>query len=127
MPQRIVVPAISTDIAVKPAKVIKGKWEVFEDSAAFGLGSTEPGKAGNTVIFAHARKGLFLPLRDIKNSDKVYLMTKDKWFAYEVKEIKEVLPSDISVIKPTEDETLTLYTCSGFADSKRLIVVAKRI
>ena len=112
---------------MKPAKVVKGKWEVFEDSAAFGLGSTEPGKAGNTVIFAHARKGLFLPLRDIKNSDKVYVMTKDKWFAYEVKEIREVYPKQIEVIAPTTDETLTLYTCSGFADSKRLIVIAKRV
>jgi len=28
---------------------------------------------------------------------------------------------------PTPDETLTLYTCSGFADSKRLIVTAKRL
>ncbi|MFZ5933143.1 MAG: sortase [Patescibacteria group bacterium] len=126
LPTQIIIPVAAIDIPVKAARVVKGKWEVFEDSAAFGLGSNEPGSAGNTVIFAHARRGLFLPLREVKLSDKVYVMTKDDWYSYQVNEIKEVLPNDISVIKPTEDETLTLYTCSGFADSKRLIVIAKR-
>ena len=49
------------------------------------------------------------------------------WFNYTVSEIKEVIPSQIEVIAPTPDETLTLYTCSGFGDSMRLIVIAKRV
>lgn len=39
---------------------------------------------------------------------------------------KEVLPESVEVVAPTTDETLTLYTCTGFADQKRLIVTAKR-
>ena len=49
------------------------------------------------------------------------------WYSYEVVDIKEVYPNQTEVIEETDDETLTLYTCSGFADSKRLIVVAKRV
>ena len=55
------------------------------------------------------------------------ILTKEKWYEYEIKEIKEVLPSQTETIAPTKEETLTLYTCSGFSDSKRLIVIAKRI
>ena len=127
LPTRILIPSLSIDLSVKKAKIIEGYWELFEDSAAWGEGSGLPGAMGNQVIFAHAREGLFLPLREIQKGMKVYVLSGDKWFSYEVDEIKEVDPDQTEVIAETEDEKLTLYTCSGFADSKRLIVVAKRI
>lgn len=127
IPDRIILPNLSIDLPVKKAKVIAGYWEVFTDTAGWGEGSGVPGQPGNQVIFAHAREGLFLPLRKIKNGMKIYVFNQDKYFSYEVKEIKEVLPNQIETIAPTIDETLTLYTCSGFEDSKRLIVTAKRV
>lgn len=132
-PNRIVIPQLLVDLAVRKADVIDGYWEVFQDSAAWGVGSGFPGEAGNQVVFAHARKGLFLPLKNIKKGMRVYVFTGDDQersklsYAYEVSDIKEVLPSETEVIAPTDDETLTLYTCSGFNDTKRLIVVAKRV
>jgi sortase A len=126
LPRKIVVPDLSIDLEVAKAKVVKGYWEVFPDKAGWGDGSGLPGEAGNQVIFAHAREGLFLPLRDIKKGMLIYVFTEKEWYEYEVEEIKEVYPDQTEVISPTEDETLTLYTCSGFNDSKRLIAVAKR-
>ncbi len=126
LPQRIIIPSISVDLPIALAPVIKGYWKVYPDKAGFGDGSAFPGEKGNTVIFAHARYGLFLSLQDIKVSDKVYILTGDKWLSYKVKDIKTVLPNNLEVIAPTPDETLTLFTCSGFADSKRLIVTAKK-
>ena len=125
-PQRILLPDLSIDLPVKNSGLINGYWQGFSDAAGWGEGSGLPGEVGNQVIFAHARRGLFLPLREVKVGTKVYVLAKEKWYQYEVKEIKKVLPTEVEVIPPTEDETLTLYTCSGFADSKRLIVVAKR-
>jgi len=126
-PLRIVVPDLKMDISVKEAKVVKGYWEVFPDSAGFGLGSAYPDEIGNQVIFAHARKGLFLPLKEAKVGDSVYIFTKDQYYYYRIREIKEVLPQQTEVIAPTSDQTLTLYTCSGYADSKRLIIISKRV
>lgn len=127
LPNRIIIPSVSIDIPVKKALIVRGYWQVFNDSAAWGDQSGIPGRPGNQVIFAHTRAGLFLPLHDVKVGEKVYVTTNDGWFAYEVKEIKTVLPSQIDVVAPTTDETLTLYTCTDFNDSKRLIVIAKRI
>lgn len=126
-PERLIIPSLSVDLPVEEARVINGYWEVFEDKAGWGLGSGLPGNSGNQVIFAHARPGLFLPLKKIKEGMKVYVLTGGGWFEYEVREIREVYPNQTQVIKPTQEERLTLYTCSGFADSKRLIVVAKRV
>ncbi|KKQ52100.1 hypothetical protein A2865_03125 [Candidatus Woesebacteria bacterium RIFCSPHIGHO2_01_FULL_39_17] len=127
IPKRIIIPRLSLDLEVKKADIVNGYWEVFPDTAAWGSGSGIPGEKGNQIIFAHAREGLFLPLQSIKVGVKLYILSDLGWFQYEVREIKEVYPNQIEVIAPTEDETLTLYTCSGFSDSKRLIVIAKRV
>lgn len=154
IPARIILPNLSIDLKVKPARVVNGFWEVFPDMAGWGEGSGIPDKPGNQVIFAHAREGLFLPLKEVKRGMRVYVLTEgmldlsqlpeplagafkeeiqeeilrsSSWYSYEIVDIKEVYPYETEVIEPTEDEVLTLYTCSGFSDSKRLIVIAKRI
>lgn len=100
---------------------------MYEDRAGYGIGSGIPGESGNVVIFAHAREGLFLPLKEIKTGDLVYLLTSGSYLSYKVKNIKEVLPNQTEVISPTLNQTLTLYTCSGFLDKERLIVIAEPI
>lgn len=126
-PIRIIIPSVSIDIPVKTAKITNGYWEIFNNEASYGSGTAPPGSIGNTVIFAHTRDGLFANLKKLKIQNKIYVFTKSKWFTYEVKNIHEVLPNDISVIQNYNDETLTLFTCTGFLDSKRLIVTSKRI
>jgi sortase A len=125
IPERIVIPSVSIDLDVTPSKLIDGYWETSLSSASFGEGSAAPGIGSNTVVFAHAREGLFLPLKNIKEGDTVYLLTHSQHFSYTVDTIAEVNPTDVYTIRPTEDERLTLFTCSGFLDSKRLVVVAK--
>lgn len=142
-PKRIIIPEVSIDLEIQEALAVNGYWEVFDDKAGWGEGSGIPGENGNQVVFAHAREGLFKPLGDIEQGASVYILTKNEiqgdselqgdlpnergdWYEYEVVEIKEVLPSQIEVIAPTEEEILTLYTCSGFGDQKRLVIVAER-
>ena len=125
-PGRIIIPSQRINLSVVEANVVNGYWEISETTASHGVGSANPGEIGNTVIFAHAREGLFLPLKDVKENDEIIVLTKERWYRYEVKEIKDVDPNQTEVIAPTTDETLTLYTCSGFLDNKRRIVLAKR-
>jgi LPXTG-site transpeptidase (sortase) family protein len=124
-PLRIVIPSVSIDLSIIEAPVVAGYWELSETTASHGVGSANPGQIGNTVIFAHARTGLFAPLRNIKKSQLIYVLTKDRWYRYQVDQIKEVKETQTQVVAPTTSETLTLFTCSGFLDSKRLIVTAK--
>lgn len=123
-PLRIVIPSVNIDTSIVDAQIIDGFWETATASASFGLGSAYPDEAGNTVIFAHAKEGLFANLRKVEEEAAIYLFTESKWLAYEVKEIKNVLPNQIEVVSPTADRTLTLYTCNGYQDAYRLVVVA---
>jgi len=122
--QGIIIPRLNIDLSVEPSKIIDGYWEVSETTASHGEGSANPGEGGNVVVFAHARSGLFLNLRNIKKDDEVYILTDDKEYKYKVSDITSVYPSDITTIAPTDSEVLTLFTCSGFFDEKRLIVKA---
>ncbi len=125
-PVRLVMPRLAIDLSVIEAPVANGFWELSETSASHGQGSANPGEKGNTVIFAHARPALFGPIRDAKKDDAIYVFTKERWFKYRIVETKLVNPDQLEVIAPTGDETLTLFTCSGFLDSKRYIAIAKR-
>lgn len=123
-PQRIVIPDLNIDLPVVEAAVKNGFWELSETTASHGVGSANPGENGNIVIFAHARSGLFLPLRNIKSGTNIYVLTKDRWFHFTVNDIKIVMPNQIENIAPSSNEVLTLFTCSGFLDNKRIIVKA---
>jgi sortase A len=118
---------LGIDLEVERSAIVDGYWKVYEDKAGWGEGSGYPGQIGNQVIFAHARKGLFLPLQSIKVGENIYVLTDTSWFVYEVYERKEVNPNQTEVIEPTDEEILTLYTCSGYEDSNRLIVKARPI
>lgn len=123
-PVKIIIPKVNIDLTVTESKIVDGYWELSENTASHGEGSANPGEKGNIVVFAHAREGLFYNLKDVKKDDVIYIFTKDKWITYKVKDITAVLPNQTQIIKPTEKETLTLYTCTGFYDEKRLIIKA---
>jgi len=124
-PIRLLIPRLAIDLPVVEAQVVDGYWELSATSASHGLGSANPGDGGNMVIFAHARPGLFLPLRQITPGDTVYIFTAARWYSYSVVSQTEVTPDQVEVLAPTPQETLTLFTCSGFSDSRRLIVTAR--
>jgi LPXTG-site transpeptidase (sortase) family protein len=123
-PVRILIPKVDIDLKVINAPIVDGYWALSDDTASYGLGSGHPGTKSNTVIFAHARVGLFYNLKDVQVNDIIYVFTKDKWYRYKINNITAVYPNQTEVLKPTKTETLTLYTCTGFSDEKRLIVTA---
>ncbi|HVZ67395.1 MAG TPA: sortase [Patescibacteria group bacterium] len=122
--KRILISSVDIDLPVEPAKIVDGYWETSDTTASHGEGSLNPGQGGNVVIFAHARMGLFYPLKDVKKGDIVYVLTTNKWYRYKISSVSSVLPNDVTVVAPTKKEVLTLFTCSGFFDEKRLIVKA---
>lgn len=126
LPSKIIIPSLKIDLPVLPAKAAEAQWEIFETSASYLLGSGIPGKKGNVVIYAHNKRHLFGPVLGIKKGAEIKIENKNgESFAYYVLETKTVSPQQIEVLLPTLDSTLTLYTCTGFADSKRFVIVAK--
>ncbi len=69
-----------------------------------------PGELGNAVITAH-RDTFFRHIYELSKGDQLVVQRNGKIFKYEVTGKKVVQPTDVSVIKNSDDSRLTLITC----------------
>lgn len=121
---RIVIPKIGLD-----SIVVHG---VTPEALKLGPGHMEetplPGSRGNSVISGHrvTFKRPFFYLDLLEPGDPIIIYTTTAKYTYRVAEEKVVKPTDVSVIRPTDDTRLTLTTCNPrFSARTRLIIVAK--
>jgi sortase (surface protein transpeptidase) len=90
-------------------------------------GTAIPGTVGNSYLYAHARRGMFLSLWNARVGDQVTVMTpvgvELKFVVTEVH--PRVPPEDTSWIQPSGEERLTLQTSTGpNRDDPRFVVIA---
>ncbi|MDX2427606.1 MAG: class D sortase [Xanthomonadales bacterium] len=76
-------------------------------------GTAKIGSTGNLGIAAH-RDGFFRVLKDIELGDSIEMLTHQGKTEFVVSSITIVDPTDVSVLAPTEDTTITLVTCYPF-------------
>jgi sortase A len=76
-------------------------------------GTAWPGEAGNAAFAAH-RDTFFRPLKGVRAGDEVTITAPDGVYRYVVTGTRVVNPSDVSVLRPSADPTLTLVTCYPF-------------
>ncbi len=83
----------------------------------------------NLVIFGHNWPNMLGDLKKVKKGDKISVKTlASQEKGYVVTGTYEVYPNETHVLTGTGNaERLTIITCSGFMDSKRLVVTAKRL
>jgi sortase A len=76
-------------------------------------GTARIDKPGNLGIAAH-RDGFFRVLKDIELGDSIDMLTQQGKTEFVVSSITIVDPTDISVLAPTDDKSITLVTCYPF-------------
>lgn len=90
-----------------------------------------PGTVGNCVIAGHRNYTFgkfFNRLDEMEVGDLLYVDTLSDTFAYRVKEVKVVEPTEVSILENTPNEQLTLYTCTPiYIATHRLVIIAERI
>ncbi len=125
LPRRILVKDLNIDLPVIPAKVTDSKWETTSNGASFLVSSPIPGNDGNSVIYAHNWTSLFGNLVNARPGETVEVEFADKSRkTFEIEYTSTVSPSESSILASSKDKRITLYTCTGFLDSKRFVVVA---
>lgn len=126
LPQRIIIPKRKIDLPIEETEIKSGEWQVSATGASYLTQSALPGEKGNVIIYGHNRSHLFGPLKWVRKGEEVILENKkEEVFYYEIMETKIVSPDQIEVLLPTEEPILTLYTCFGFLDRQRFVVVGK--
>jgi sortase A len=77
-------------------------------------GTAYPGERGNVGLAGH-RDTFFRRLRDIRADDAIEVVTAEGRFTYRVQRTDIVQPSDVWVLDPTSQPSLTLVTCYPFS------------
>ncbi len=93
-----------------------------------------PGEKGNAIITGHRFKYLppsnltFYLFHKLEKGDLVYILWKGEEHYYEIDEIKVVEDTDLSVIEPSDEEVLTLFTCTPiYSTEQRLVIKARPV
>jgi LPXTG-site transpeptidase (sortase) family protein len=125
MPIEIAIPKLEINLPINEATIKDGRW-VFEGGGAFYLNQSPiPGDKGNSIIFGHNFPNVFGKLRNVQKGDLISVTLKNGTKRdFKVEYTQNVTPDQTHVLNSTNDTRLTIYTCSGFLDLKRLLVVA---
>ncbi|MEM9302752.1 MAG: class D sortase [Pseudomonadota bacterium] len=99
----------------EPIPVLAGTSDRALDAGAGHIENTgAPGVAGNFGLAAH-RDTYFRPLRHIERGHALRVVGRQgREFTYEVTETFVVEPTEVSVLAPTSEATITLVTCYPF-------------
>jgi LPXTG-site transpeptidase (sortase) family protein len=113
------------DEKLEPQKYENGEWTVAKHAGSYMNGSAKPDEKGNIIVYGHNTKDVFGPLLGLEGNERVVLTTKGgRKHEYRITSLKEVTTDQVGVLAPTKKEVLTVYTCSGWLDSKRFVVRA---
>ena len=120
---RIGIPVIGVD-----APVVQGDdWEALKTGVGLNASSSVPGKPGNIILSGHNDifGQVFRELDRLKPGDEIMLLTEKNSFSYSVTGTQIVQPSQVEVMRQTEDSTLTLISCYPYlVDTQRIVVSA---
>lgn len=124
-PTSIYIQKLDVSLPISAALVHDNEWDIFEDKVSWLSTSAVPGE-GNVILYAHDRPEMFGDLYKLKKGDVIEVGQNEATVLYKVTESRSVKPGDIEAIL-SENNQLTLYTCEGSFDQKRLVVYANPI
>lgn len=126
LPRHISIPSINLSLPVETHDFKKGLWKTSTKGISYQLGSPISGETGNSIFYGHNWSNLLGNLHKVRPGDSVIIDHQgglNRKFI--VESVSEVSPDATSILSQTNDKRITIYTCSGFLDTKRLVVVAK--
>ncbi len=127
-PKYLIIKDLSINLKVVPAKVVKNKWETTYDGVSYLTSSSLPGNYGNSIFYGHNWKSLLGNLVNAKPGQVLEVITDSgRSEKFVITTIQVVSPNDKSILSPSKDARITLYTCTGFMDNKRLVVTAMKV
>ncbi len=126
---RVKIPRLAIDLPIAEGDIERDtvRQETPDNFAFHFPGTAIPGDRGNSYIYAHARRGMFLALWSAREGDEVVIVTPDgRDLRYVVREVHpRVEPTDVTWAAPTTTERLTLQTSTGpNPGDPRFVVIA---
>lgn len=121
----ISLPDLSISLPVTDANVSKDHWPVSSNSLIHIIGTPQPGDPGNSIIYGHNWPNLLGPIKKAQLGQIINIASPSGQIkTFKIYAIQTVTPQQADLLKPSSDIRLTLYTCTGLFDTKRLVISA---
>ena len=126
-PLKLYIPQMQRVLYISDGYIEGDRWTTSQTGVSYLTSSALPGKIGNTVVYGHNTQDILGGLWRVHEGDYIYVVLAGGDFVkYQVTEEKEIEPTQVDILNQTDDSRLTLYTCSGFLDTARFVLVAKQ-
>jgi LPXTG-site transpeptidase (sortase) family protein len=120
----ISIPRLRINMAIREGNLWLTSAQISSRFAHHYPGSSWPGGHSNTYLYAHARVGAFLNLKNAVKGDIVNLRVgPGRWVKYRVTRKYNVTWNAVSWVLPTNFDRLTLQTCLGAGRYARKVIV----
>lgn len=114
--------------ALTPTLLTQGQWPLSTETGHYLLNSSPLHQPGNVIVYGHNTGDVFGWLLDVQPTDQLTLTDQSgTTYHYQIESVNDVTADDISWLKPSEQNILTVYTCSGWFDQYRRVVRATLI
>lgn len=111
------------------APIVQGDgWEELKRGVGQHIGGANPGQAGNLVLTGHndIYGEVFKDLDQLEEGDEIVIYSANNSYTYVVTEAQIVAPTDVDVMNPTPEATVTLISCYPYrVDNQRIAVFAE--
>jgi LPXTG-site transpeptidase (sortase) family protein len=128
---------VHAPVIYEPSTVEANVQKALESGVVHYGNTATPGQAGNVAVFGHSSndwwepgnyKFVFVLLDKLAPGDRITMDYGSHRYTYEVTGSKIVDPTDVGVLNPTTEPTLTIITCTPPGTSlRRLVVTAKQV
>lgn len=125
IPTMIQIPSLHLTIPIIPSKVTGHVWETTDKGVSYATSTPIPGEKGNSIIYGHNFTNILGNLPKIAPHATITVVFSDHTQeTFVVDKAATVTPDNTEVLKSSDTPVLTIYTCTGFLDSKRFVVRA---
>lgn len=126
IPTQLVMPDQRIDLPVIPAQIQNQEWQLSNQGISL-LQTALPANNSGLIMYGHNWRSLLGGLNNAKIGEKIHLIYADGNITqYTIHSILVVDPNRLDVLNLATPDTLLLYTCTGFLDSQRLVVLATK-
>lgn len=124
-PKYLIINDLGINVLIVPVGKVSNKWDTTTKGVSYLTNSPIPGATGNSIIYGHNWTSILGKLVNAKPGQEVDVIFEDgRLKRFKITYTQVVSPSEVSILNQTDDQRLTVYTCTGFLDSKRFVVTA---
>ena len=124
-PIHLKIPAINLSLPIGETTLRNNSWSIYKEGVSHLDISARPGEKGPIILYAHNTVDRFGSLPFVPPGQKIEISSQDGvTHTYTVVKRFETEANRVDLFAQ-RNETLILYTCYGFADLKRFVVIAQ--